>query len=92
MYESPITMSTLVDKIVRTTNEIVDEEIYKAVIKTGVTINKVDLEKALKQDYDRYEEAYKRGFEDGKREATEEMTVKIKTIFMEGREADEPNT
>ena len=84
MYESPITVSTLVDKIVQTTNEIIDEEIYKAVIRTGVTINKVDLEKALKQDYDRYEGAYKKGFEDGKEEATKEMIEKIKTVLMEG--------
>lgn len=86
MYESPIMMSTLVDKIVRTTNEIVDEEIYKAVIKTGVTINKVDLEKALKQDYDRYTEAYNKGFRDGKAEAINEAREKLKALFDERSE------
>lgn len=86
MYESPIAMSTLVDKIVRTASEIIDEEIYKAVIRTGVTINKVDLEKALKQDYDRYTEAYNKGFRDGKSEAMNEAMEKLKALFDEREE------
>lgn len=86
MYESPIIMSTLVDKIVQTTNEIIDEEIYKAVIRTGITINKVDLEKALKQDYNRYTEAYSKGFKDGKAEAINEAREKLKVLFNERSE------
>lgn len=61
MYESPITVETYVDTIVKKVNHEVDEAIYEAVLRSGVTINRCDLEKALKQDCDRYTEAYEKG-------------------------------
>ena len=97
MYESPITIETYVDAIVEKINHEVDETIYEAMLRSGVTINRCDLEKALKQDYDRYTEAYEKGFRDGKAEANKIARGKLESLFAESdteleRRSDEHNT
>lgn len=84
MYKSPIKLETYVDAIVEKVNHEVDETIYEAVLRSGVTINRCDLEKALKQDYDRYTEAYEKGFRDGKAEANKIAREKLESLFVEG--------
>ena len=83
MYESPITVETYIDTIVKKVNHEVDETIYEAVLRSGVTINRCDLEKALKQDCDRYTEAYEKGFRDGKVEANKIAREKLESLFAE---------
>ena len=58
MYESPI---TLVQQIAESIANELDENIYRAVIETGIKVNKDELIKAL--TYDRAQ--YDKGFNDG---------------------------
>lgn len=58
MYESPI---NIVQQITKSIANELDENIYKAVLKTGIEVNKDELIKAL--TYDRAQ--YDKGFNDG---------------------------
>ena len=66
-YDSPIGLiSTTVQRIASEIGERTDEEVYKSILKVGVNIDKEKLISALKQDRQRYEEAYRRGYAAGK--------------------------
>lgn len=65
MYEPPI-------KLMRTQiNTTMDEEILKAVFRTGVVVDKEELLRALEYDRQQYNKGYHDGFADGLREAGE---------------------
>lgn len=67
MYESPIELIT--NDIVSSVAKQMDYNIYRAVLTTGVNVDKEELIKALKYDRDQYN----KGFEDGAKEFAEKL-------------------
>jgi hypothetical protein len=63
MYESPIELITT--DIASSISKQLDNDIYQAVIKTGVNVDKDELIKALKYDREQYEKGYRDGYEEG---------------------------
>ena len=67
MYDSPITLfetfDTVVNEVTKKHNKTVMAEIQS---KIGIDIDEKALTQALIQDKERYQEAYRRGYEDGK--------------------------
>lgn len=61
MYESPIKIIESTDDITQQINESIDNYIYKAVLKTGIEVDKEELIKALQYDRGQYD----KGFDDG---------------------------
>lgn len=68
MYEGPIELTSTI------TTEI-DNEIYRAIIKHGVNVDKEELIKALKYDRDQYA----KGYNDGLKEFAERLKNEFKT-------------
>ena len=66
MYESPIELITT--DIATSISKQLDNDIYQAVIKTGVNVDKDELIKALKYDREQYEKGYNDGYKDGQSE------------------------
>ena len=64
-YDSPfhVTFQSKVDDIVKNAAETLDAEIWKAVLRWRVDIDEQTMVSALKQDAERYREAYRRGYE-----------------------------
>ena len=73
-YDCPI--SETVDQLHLMMVEEHDKQIVKAVQKIGIEIDRDGLIAALRNDRDRYEAAYKKGYED----ATRKYEEKISTI------------
>jgi hypothetical protein len=59
-YESPI--HTLTDRIAAEIRMKADEQIWEAVVRTGVVVDKDELVKALKYDRDQYNKGYVNGY------------------------------
>ena len=81
MYNSPIEIITT--EIIQQINKQTEEEVYKAVQKIGININKNELRKALIYDRDQYDKGYADGFEAGMKRAEEllEMTFNPNVIL-----------
>ena len=64
-YDSPfhVTFQSKVDDIVKNAAETLDAEIWKAVLRWRVDVDEQTMVAALKQDAERYREAYRRGYE-----------------------------
>jgi hypothetical protein len=63
MYKSPIELITT--DIASSIAKHMDDNIYQAVLTTGVNVNKEELMKALKYDRDQYDKGYNDGFAEG---------------------------
>ena len=63
MYESPIEFITA--DIASSISKQLDNDIYQAVVKTGVNVDKDELIKALKYDRDQYQKGYRDGYTEG---------------------------
>lgn len=76
-YDSPIIMNfqNEFSSIISQANENLDNGIFKAVVRTGIDIDKEKLIQALEADKKRYSEAYeigyRRGYENAVRDCTE---------------------
>jgi hypothetical protein len=71
MYESPILITKAIDQITRQINEAAENQIFEAVLKGGVEVNREELIKALQYDRDQYDKGYEDGFRDGKNEVVQ---------------------
>ena len=71
MYESPI---ELIEKDLRIQ---VENDVYKAVLDTGVSVNKDELVRALQYDRGQYE----KGYADGYAAARAEIDGELSTIY-----------
>lgn len=61
MYESPIEINRIIDRVIRGQNEAIEKEIYESVIRVGVNVDKEELIKALTYDRKQYEKGYADG-------------------------------
>ena len=77
MYESPIELITA--DIQSSISKRLDNDIYQAVVATGVNVDKDELIRALKYDREQYEQGYKDGYAEG----MNAMKNKIKEILEE---------
>ena len=59
-YDSPINM--MVERISSMVAEKTDDGVYKAVLKTGITVDKDKLQKILDNDKERYQDAFRSGY------------------------------
>jgi hypothetical protein len=71
MYESPILITKAIEQFTRRTNEVAENQIFEAVLKVGVEVNREELIKALQYDRDQYDIGYEDGFRDGKNEVVQ---------------------
>ena len=74
MYESPFKV------IVGQIQIAYEDEVVKAIQKVGVTVDKDEILKALNADRIRYEEAYRKGFDDCRKQY-ERMMNRIDEIL-----------
>lgn len=71
MYQSPI-------EIIHGELEMqLEGEVYKAVQRVGVNVNKEELLKALQYDRGQYDKGYEDGYDDGYAKAIEEFAEKL---------------
>lgn len=87
MYDSPITLyesfNTLIDEATKQRNRTVMAEIQSRI---AIDIDEKALTQALMQDKERYEEAYRRGYQDGKAEnrlIVEDIKAQLSDILEE---------
>lgn len=83
MYESPINLVTT--DIMSSISKQLDNDIYQAVMTTGVNVNKDELMKALKYDRDQYNEGYKDGYEEGMNAMKNQIILLIRRLEGEKR-------
>lgn len=80
MYEPPIELV-----VSQVQNEIIkshDNQVYQAIVKTGVNVDKDELVKALAYDRDQYV----KGYEDGMKDFAEELKAKCSLLSTIGFE------
>lgn len=75
MYESPIQIFT--ERIVKDLAKQQDDFVFQEILKTGVSVDKEELIRALKYDRDQYE----KGYADGKADALADL-VRCKCCAM----------
>lgn len=87
MYDSPITLyesfNTVINEATKKRNEKVMAEIQSRI---AIDIDEKALTQALMQDMERYEEAYRRGYQDGKaenRQLVEDIKAQLQDILQE---------
>lgn len=78
MYNSPIEICRTVEDIIQKVNEETDNQVYEAVFRCGVNVDKDELIKALQ--YDR--EQYAKGYADGAREFAERLKTKQEEAYI----------
>lgn len=91
-WESPVTITQEISsQIARDTDDYIMSEIYK----TGVTVNKEELIKAINYDRDQYNKGYRDGFRNAVKtecalaDLLEEHIAKLKDILEELRRSEE---
>lgn len=67
-YDSPINLIYHTHDLIEKVNNETDKEIYRAICKMGIDIDKGKLLSAIRQDKQRYENAYQNGYYDAKDE------------------------
>ena len=72
MYKSPIELIEL-DSVVESIKDETDNQIYQAIRRVGIDVDKEELIKALKYDRGQYD----KGYADGYKEAISEFNAKI---------------
>lgn len=78
MYKAPIELISSPPKL------DIDGEIYKAVVKCGVSVDKDELIKALQYDRDQYDKGYADGVRDAKGEVAREIITEIADFIWKG--------
>lgn len=74
MYDSPIIYAKMNNAI----DQKISDKCIKIAMKYSIDIDKKKLIAALTADSRRYEEAYKKGFQDGKNAAKEEIIARLR--------------
>lgn len=69
-YDSPI---QIVTEMAESVAKFVDDGVMKAVVKAGFNIDKDKLVSILRQDRERYEAAYRKGYADGYKKREDEL-------------------
>ena len=74
-YDSPLTaIFSKVDEIIQEKAKQLDDQCYQAVTNAGISVDRDKLVEALKQDKQRYQEAYNRGYRDALTRVSEVLT------------------
>lgn len=72
MYDSPVNIiETIWDEIKQKTDSDLKDAMFSVLNKRGIDIDEEKLVQAITADRIRYEEAYRRGYEDGRRDEME---------------------
>ena len=74
MYESPFMLS-LMEEVAKEVGEWIDDSTMKATVDAKITVDKDELVKALAYDRGQYDKGYCDGYQDGKRDALEWISV-----------------
>jgi len=78
MYESPFSVSfmdEIAEGIAKEIGEWIDDSIMKATVDAKITVDKDELVKALAYDRGQYDKGYGDGYQDGKRDARQWISV-----------------
>ena len=71
-YESPVTLFEIpITDITKKFDEDTDQWVMECIQKTGISINKEELIKAIQYDRDQYSKGYKNGYDAGYKAAME---------------------
>ena len=74
MYESPFMLS-LMEEVAKEVGEWIDDSTMKATVDAKITVDKDELVKALAYDRGQYDKGYGDGYQDGKRDAWQWISV-----------------
>lgn len=77
MYDSPVNIIEIIcDEIKQKTDSDIKDAMFSVLHRRGIDIDEEKLVQAIAADRKRYEEAYRRGNEDGYKRALDEMNSK----------------